>query len=178
MKEQYEKKELYLGTSESTGTIQVLECNLQLLHFGQNNFYQIVANFCSLVLTAMAMCNCNTRKMCDHNVWHKCLIDWRVHPMHHLKCKSSRLRNNVSQCADSLRGPYLNDDLKIFGILGPLPSCLHMVLICGMDFTKPLLLCTEGRFNLCTWLGEICSCSCLTVLPGPAWVLLNKICKD
>ena len=30
----------------------------------------------------------------------------------------------------------------------------------------------------CTWLREISSCSCLTVLPGPAWVLLNKICKD
>ena len=37
---------------------------------------------------------------------------------------------------------------------------------------------TEMRFNLCTWLGEISSCSCLTVLPGPAWVLPNKICKD
>ena len=32
------------------------------------------------------------------------------------------------------------------------------------------------RYNLCTWLGEISSCSCLTVLPGPAWLLLNKIC--
>ena len=37
---------------------------------------------------------------------------------------------------------------------------------------------TEMRYILCTWLGEISSCSCLTVLPGPAWVLLNKICKD
>ena len=36
---------------------------------------------------------------------------------------------------------------------------------------------TEMRFNLCTWLGEISSCSFLTVLPGPAWVLLNKFCK-
>ncbi len=26
-----------------------------------------------------------------------------------------------------------------------------------------------------TWLGEICSCSCLAVLPDSAWVLLNKI---
>ena len=26
-----------------------------------------------------------------------------------------------------------------------------------------------------TWLGEICSCSCLAVLPDTAWVLLNKI---
>ena len=37
---------------------------------------------------------------------------------------------------------------------------------------------TEMRFILCTWLGEIYSCCCLTVLPGPAWVLLNKICKE
>ena len=34
------------------------------------------------------------------------------------------------------------------------------------------------RFNICMWFGEICSCSCLTVLPGSAWVLLNTICKD
>ena len=37
---------------------------------------------------------------------------------------------------------------------------------------------TEMKFILCTWFGEISSCSCLTVLPGPAWVLLNKICKE
>ena len=29
----------------------------------------------------------------------------------------------------------------------------------------------------CTWLGELSSCSCLTALPGPAWVLLSKIYK-
>ena len=29
----------------------------------------------------------------------------------------------------------------------------------------------------CTWLGEISYCSCLTFLPGPAWVLLSKIYK-
>ena len=28
--------------------------------------------------------------------------------------------------------------------------------------------------NVCTWLREISCCSCLTVLPGPAWVLLSK----
>ena len=32
--------------------------------------------------------------------------------------------------------------------------------------------------KVCTWFREISSCSCLTVLPGPAWVLLSKICKD
>ena len=29
----------------------------------------------------------------------------------------------------------------------------------------------------CTWLREFSSCSCLTALPDPAWVLLSKICK-
>ncbi len=31
--------------------------------------------------------------------------------------------------------------------------------------------------QVCTWFQEISSCSCLTVLPGPAWVLLSKTCK-
>ena len=35
----------------------------------------------------------------------------------------------------------------------------------------------EGAIKVCTWLREISSCSCLTVLPGPAWVLLSKTCK-
>ena len=25
------------------------------------------------------------------------------------------------------------------------------------------------------WLGEVCSCCSLTVLPGPAWILLNHV---
>ena len=37
---------------------------------------------------------------------------------------------------------------------------------------------TELRKSLGTWLREISSCSCLTFLPNPAWVLLSKICKD
>ena len=37
---------------------------------------------------------------------------------------------------------------------------------------------TEMRFILCTWLGEISSSSFLTVLPGPAWVMLNKFYKE
>ena len=37
---------------------------------------------------------------------------------------------------------------------------------------------TEPRKSLGTWLREISSCSSLTFLPGPAWVLLSKICKD
>ena len=34
------------------------------------------------------------------------------------------------------------------------------------------------RFILCTWFGEFCSCCSLMALPGPAWVLLNWICKE
>ena len=40
-----------------------------------------------------------------------------------------------------------------------------------------ICICTEGEIKVCTWLREISSCSCLTVLPGPAWVLLSKTCK-
>ena len=36
--------------------------------------------------------------------------------------------------------------------------------------------CTELGIKACTWLREISSCSCLTVVPGPVWLLLNKIC--
>ena len=34
---------------------------------------------------------------------------------------------------------------------------------------------TEKNKKACTWLQEFCSCSCLTALPGLAWVLLSKI---
>ena len=36
---------------------------------------------------------------------------------------------------------------------------------------------TEAPEIACTRLGEICSCSCLTFLTGPAWVLFSKIYK-
>ena len=39
----------------------------------------------------------------------------------------------------------------------------------------PVADCTEPGIKACTWLQEITSCSCLTVLPGPAYLLLNKI---
>ena len=35
--------------------------------------------------------------------------------------------------------------------------------------------CTETNKEACTWLRKFCSCSCLTALPGLAWVLLSKI---
>ena len=31
------------------------------------------------------------------------------------------------------------------------------------------------RIMVCTWFGEMCSCSCLTALPSSAWVLLGQI---
>ena len=34
---------------------------------------------------------------------------------------------------------------------------------------------TELPKMVCKWLREMCSCSCLAILPGPAWVLLSKI---
>ena len=36
---------------------------------------------------------------------------------------------------------------------------------------------TERQIKVCMWLRKISSYSCLTVLPGPAWVLLSKRCK-
>ena len=35
---------------------------------------------------------------------------------------------------------------------------------------------TERQIKVCTWLRDISSCSCLNFMPGPAWLLLNKIC--
>ena len=35
--------------------------------------------------------------------------------------------------------------------------------------------CTELPKMGCTWLREMCSCSCKPVLPDPAWVQLSKI---
>ena len=43
--------------------------------------------------------------------------------------------------------------------------------VCGWRFDS-----TEMGCNSSTWLQEISSCSCLIFLPGPAWLLLNKIC--
>ena len=48
---------------------------------------------------------------------------------------------------------------------------------CAPVFSKTTTL-TEMRFVLCTWFGEFCYCCSLTALPGPAWVLLNKICNE
>ena len=47
----------------------------------------------------------------------------------------------------------------------------------GKKLSQPKFEFTELPKMVCTWLRDICSCSCLPVLPGPAWVLLCKIYK-
>ena len=44
----------------------------------------------------------------------------------------------------------------------------------GEIFLRNLCL-TEMKKFLCTWLGEVCYSCSLTVLPGPAWVVLNYV---
>ena len=34
---------------------------------------------------------------------------------------------------------------------------------------------TEPEKKVCTWSGDLNYCSCLPVLPGPAWVLLSNV---
>ena len=55
---------------------------------------------------------------------------------------------------------------------------LHIVQCAMFGRRSTMAACTEPRKSLGTWLREISSCSCLTFLTGPAWVLLSKICKD
>ena len=52
------------------------------------------------------------------------------------------------------------------------------IVVLVLSASVVMRLCTEMRFIPCTWFGEFCSCCSLTALPGPAWVLLNKICKE
>ena len=49
------------------------------------------------------------------------------------------------------------------------PCCCHL----SLNF----FISTELGKKACTWFGEICSCSCLPVLPGSAGDLLSRICK-
>ena len=37
---------------------------------------------------------------------------------------------------------------------------------------------TELQNKACKWFGKVCHCCSLTLLSGPAWVLLNMICND
>ena len=62
--------------------------------------------------------------------------------------------------------------LSFFPAEGWFGSLLLPELIQGPTKTPMMTSGTETCF------GEFSPCPCLTVLPGPAWVLLNKICKD
>ena len=42
---------------------------------------------------------------------------------------------------------------------------------------RPCVGYTGSDYKVLTWLREFSSCSCLTALPGPAWVLLSKTFK-
>ena len=52
-----------------------------------------------------------------------------------------------------------------------------MILPHSLPTTHLSLRYTERQIKVCTWLREISSCSCLTVLSGSAWVLLSKTYK-
>ena len=84
--------------------------------------------------------------------------------------------------------------LPMSSILGVNTSTLTVVLPSGVGWkertwawqwyintsiflTLSFLTYTERQIKVCTWLREISSCSCLTALPGPAWVLLSKTYK-
>ena len=63
------------------------------------------------------------------------------------------------------------------------PFCVDSVGKLGIPLSSRLVWQanvhhTEPRRSLGTWLREFSTCSCLAFLPGPAWVLLSKICKD
>ena len=67
-------------------------------------------------------------------------------------------------------------------LVGPTPQTQRVdqvitsnVALRHSDHALPIA--TRCEYMACPWLGEISSCSCFTALPGPAWVLLSKICK-
>ena len=81
---------------------------------------------------------------------------------------------------------FLNKSADKQNILSQMNYCIGVPHKCGKStafFWQSLLLLSpvwkpyrEANKGF-TWLREISACSCLTVLPGPAWVLLGKTCK-
>ena len=53
---------------------------------------------------------------------------------------------------------------------------VHRIRCCMRRRRHITTIYTERQIKVCTWLREISSCSCLTALSGPAWVLLSKTC--
>ena len=56
-------------------------------------------------------------------------------------------------------------------------SLRGMSWVARMEPKKNQIVRTEPGIKVSSWLRDISCCSCLTVLPGIALVLLSKICK-
>ena len=93
-------------------------------------------------------------------------------------CRSRDLLHPSRDCMDSPH--YFINPLRFppftFLILTYFRRCCGRKNAAAGSSNVGLFFCTrtEGKIKVCTWLREISSCSCLTVLPGPAWVLLSK----
>ena len=78
-----------------------------------------------------------------------------------------RQRNTFLSLGPPPPSGYISNSAMKNKIYGKKP--VAMDALCPERMLRP---CTEHPEKVCTWLRDICSCSCLTVLPGPAWVLL------
>ena len=123
-------------------------------------------------------------------IWHQPAVSGYSHLQDSNASSASHVSDKVSPtCTDFGRDSEIRriQCVKIKVIGCPTESETEMQLICVKSaFSCTLILLghpvyawyTEMRFILCTWFGEFCSCCSLTALPGPAWVLLNKICEE
>ena len=105
-------------------------------------------------------------------------------PTVHLSGLRSRLSRSPNVCHVAIVKYFLYCPFR--PIISPLQSTLRRPLLSSplrhrhlITFSSPIGQSgyTEVEIKVCTWLREIYSCSCLTVLPGPAWGLLSKTNK-
>ena len=93
-------------------------------------------------------------------------------------------RRNMPMCVNSLTNVYSRwidncmasescNLCTLFSFTGVYPYVTYSLCIMGL---WSLNLMHNVQRSACMWLREISSCSCLTFLTGPAWLLLNKIC--
>ena len=90
---------------------------------------------------------------------------------------ASAFRSDVrvrTVCRSGERGDH--DFHSVYSEASETDICKNVVQSGRFGQVLHSLTSTEPRKSLGTWLREISSSSCLTFLPGPAWVLLNKIC--
>ena len=99
----------------------------------------------------------------------------RARSGHQVSCCLTSLRHPIrSPCSSSIPS-YTRTRVRNVPLS---PSCLHLPCSSLDRGTRTdSLSTTEPGIKACTWLREIPSCSCLTVLPGPAWVLPSKTNK-